>query len=72
MRLISTIFLGALLATTQQRTDGELTSSPVRGSVHVLVMPAAGNVGVSAGPDGAFIIDDQFVTTIFMSEQGGS
>ena len=40
--------------------DGELTSSPVRGSVHVLVMPAAGNVGVSAGPDGAFIIDDQF------------
>ncbi len=63
MRLIITLWLGVLLATAataQQRMDGELASSPVRGSVHVLVMPTAGNVGVSAGPDGVFIIDDQF------------
>lgn len=61
----STIFLlsGILLANAaigQQRMDGDLTSTPVRGSVHVLVMAAAGNVGVSVGKDGAFIIDDQF------------
>ncbi len=43
-----------------QPQDGELTVTPVRGSVHMLSMGAAGNVGVSAGPDGAFIIDDQF------------
>jgi glyoxylase-like metal-dependent hydrolase (beta-lactamase superfamily II) len=42
------------------RQEGELTVAPVRGSVHMLVMEPAGNVGVSAGPDGAFIIDDQF------------
>jgi glyoxylase-like metal-dependent hydrolase (beta-lactamase superfamily II) len=67
MRLISTAFLWALLATTataQQTMDGELASSPVRGSVHVLIMPSAGNVGVSAGPDGAFIIDDQFAPMV--------
>ncbi len=63
MRLITTLFLGLVLSTGaagQQRMDGDLSSSPVRGSVHVLVMPSAGNVGVSAGPDGVFIIDDQF------------
>lgn len=41
-------------------TSGDLVVTSVRGSVHMLVMPAAGNVGVSAGEDGAFIIDDQF------------
>jgi len=67
MRLITTLCLGVLLAagaTAQQRMDGELSSSPVRGSVHVLVMPSAGNVGVSAGPDGVFIIDDQFAPMV--------
>ncbi len=57
--------LGHLQAQAQTQTQsareqGELTSTPVRGSVHMLVMPSAGNVGVSAGRDGAFIIDDQF------------
>jgi glyoxylase-like metal-dependent hydrolase (beta-lactamase superfamily II) len=51
-------------AVAQMRMDGELTSAPVRGSVHVLVMPSAGNVGVSAGPDGAFVIDDQFAPMV--------
>lgn len=63
MRVPAALGLGLLLATAaaaQQRMDGELSSTPVRGSVHVLVMGGAGNVGVSAGPDGAFIIDDQF------------
>ena len=59
-----TVLLAALFLVTsavaQQRMDGDLTSTPVRGSVHVLVMPAAGNVGVSVGKDGVFMIDDQF------------
>jgi len=63
MRVIAGLLAGVLLATTvaaQQRMEGDLTSTPVRGSVHVLVMPAAGNVGVSVGKDGVFMIDDQF------------
>ena len=59
-----TVLLAALFLVTsavaQQHMDGDLTSTPVRGSVHVLVMPAAGNVGVSVGKDGVFMIDDQF------------
>jgi glyoxylase-like metal-dependent hydrolase (beta-lactamase superfamily II) len=50
----------AATAGAQSREEGELTSTPVRGSVHVLVMPTAGNVGLSVGEDGAFLIDDQF------------
>jgi cyclase len=63
MRPTTLLLSGLLLAipaVAQQRMDGDLTSTPVRGSVHVLVMAAAGNVGVSVGKDGAFIIDDQF------------
>ncbi|MEQ1803294.1 MAG: MBL fold metallo-hydrolase [Gammaproteobacteria bacterium] len=63
MRSVTWLLSGLLLATAavaQQRMDGDLTSTPVRSSVHVLVMPSAGNVGVSVGRDGAFIIDDQF------------
>jgi len=61
--LAGIVLTGAVEA-QQPREDGELTSSPVRGSVHVLVMPAAGNVGVSVGRDGAFIIDDQFAPMV--------
>ncbi|MDH5275043.1 MAG: MBL fold metallo-hydrolase [Gammaproteobacteria bacterium] len=63
MRLFVGLLSGMVLmgaASAQQRMDGDLSSAPVRGSVHVLVMPSAGNVGVSVGRDGAFIIDDQF------------
>jgi glyoxylase-like metal-dependent hydrolase (beta-lactamase superfamily II) len=63
MRLFVGLLSGMVLmgaASAQQRMDGDLSSAPVRGSVHVLVMPSAGNVGVSVGKDGAFIIDDQF------------
>jgi glyoxylase-like metal-dependent hydrolase (beta-lactamase superfamily II) len=63
MRAILGFLAGMLLVCgveAQQREDGELTSTPVRGGVHVLVMGAAGNVGLSVGRDGAFLIDDQF------------
>ncbi|NTX11245.1 MBL fold metallo-hydrolase [Myxococcus sp. CA056] len=36
-----------------------VTSSPVAGNVHMLV-GAGGNIGVSVGPDGLLIVDDQF------------
>lgn len=67
MTRLTTLTLALLLASpaiAQQVRDGDLTSTPVRGSVHVLVMAAAGNVGVSAGPDGAFVIDDQFAPMV--------
>lgn len=48
----------------QPQMEGELTSTAVRGSVHVLVMPTAGNIGVSVGRDGIFIIDDQYAPMV--------
>ena len=43
-----------------RRFEGPLETVPLRGSVYMLVMEPAGNIGVSAGADGAFVIDDQF------------
>ena len=43
-----------------RRMEGELIVTPVRGSVYLMEMEPAGNLGVSVGDDGAFIIDDQF------------
>lgn len=37
----------------------EVTAEPVSGSVHMLT-GAGGNIGVSVGPDGTLIIDDQY------------
>ncbi|MGE0622788.1 MAG: MBL fold metallo-hydrolase [Pseudomonadales bacterium] len=39
--------------------DVKVTAEPVRGSVYMLT-GAGGNIGVSVGPDGTLIIDDQF------------
>jgi glyoxylase-like metal-dependent hydrolase (beta-lactamase superfamily II) len=63
MRCVAIPVLLALAAAAHgqnQRQEGELTVAPIRGSVHFLVMEPAGNLAVSAGPDGAFVIDDQF------------
>ncbi len=43
-----------------RRQEGPLETVPLRGNIYMMVMEPAGNVGVSAGTDGAFIIDDQF------------
>ncbi len=43
-----------------RRMEGPLETVPLRGSVYMMVMEPAGNLGVSAGADGAFVIDDQF------------
>ena len=43
-----------------RRLEGELETTHLRESVYLLMMEPAGNVGLSVGDDGAFIIDDQF------------
>lgn len=48
----------------QSREEGELTVTAVRGGIHFLVMPTAGNLAVSVGPDGAFVVDDQFAPMV--------
>lgn len=49
-------------ASAQQRQDFssvQIKTTPVAGSVYMLE-GAGGNIGVSAGPDGVLIVDDQF------------
>jgi glyoxylase-like metal-dependent hydrolase (beta-lactamase superfamily II) len=47
------------LAQLPDPAKANVTSSPVAGNVHMLV-GAGGNIGVSVGPDGLLIVDDQF------------
>lgn len=52
--------LAALTVNAQQDfSKVEIKAKPVSGSVHMLE-GAGGNIGVSAGPDGILIVDDQF------------
>lgn len=62
--LFTAIILLASLAQTAsaqgRRMEGDLIVTPVRGGVYLMEMEPAGNLGVSVGEDGAFVIDDQF------------
>ena len=61
--LVAIFGLAALTQTASaqgRRMEGDLIVTPVRGSVYLMEMEPAGNLGVSVGDDGAFIIDDQF------------
>lgn len=63
IRIVALVLLVVAITAGAQmgrQADAELTSTPVRGSVHLLRMDPGGNVAASVGPDGAFIIDDQF------------
>jgi len=56
--------LGALLlaapAAAQPRTDSiPLTITPVSGSIHLLI-GRGGNIAISSGEDGVFLVDDQY------------
>lgn len=62
----TTSFFIALLALAMQSTQGqqdyskvEIKTIPVAGNIYMLE-GAGGNIGVSAGPDGILIVDDQF------------
>jgi cyclase len=55
-----TAFFSSSSAISQDRwADAKITSQPVSGSVHMLE-GMGGNIGVSAGPEGILIIDDQY------------
>jgi cyclase len=55
-----TALFSASSAISQDRwADAKITSQPVSGSVHMLE-GMGGNIGVSAGPEGILIIDDQY------------
>jgi glyoxylase-like metal-dependent hydrolase (beta-lactamase superfamily II) len=55
--------LSGVAALAQQRdwSKVEIKSEPVRGNIHMLSTNVGGNIGVSVGPDGILIIDDQFL-----------
>ena len=57
---ISLLVLATTASAQGRRMEGDLIVTPVRGSVYLMEMEPAGNLGVSVGEDGAFIIDDQF------------
>lgn len=50
---------GALAQQRQDFSGVQIKTTPVAGSVYMLE-GAGGNIGVSAGPDGVLIVDDQF------------
>jgi glyoxylase-like metal-dependent hydrolase (beta-lactamase superfamily II) len=54
----------SLPSQAQRAIEGELAVTPVRGGIYYMVMPAAGNLAVSVGPDGVFIVDDQFAPMV--------
>lgn len=60
---ISALLISAVLmsvpAAAQDLDDVRITVVPVAGNVHMLV-GAGGNIGLSAGADGVFLVDDQY------------
>lgn len=51
----------AITADEDRFKDVEITSTPVAEGIHMLT-GQAGNIGVSVGADGVFLIDDQFAS----------
>jgi cyclase len=61
LSLITTLTLAAFAASAQQNFDKvEIKATHVAGSIHMLE-GAGGNIGVSAGPDGVLLVDNQFL-----------
>lgn len=59
-RLATVLFVAGLPLLAQRNFDQvEIQATPVAGRVHLLT-GSGGNIGVSAGPDGVLIVDDQF------------
>jgi glyoxylase-like metal-dependent hydrolase (beta-lactamase superfamily II) len=53
------VALAGPVAAQQDMTDVEITATHVAGTVYML-QGRGGNIGVSIGPDGALLVDDQF------------
>jgi glyoxylase-like metal-dependent hydrolase (beta-lactamase superfamily II) len=58
-RLLAVILAAATGATAAQEPPPEIRAEQVAPGVHVLY-GSGGNIGVSSGPDGIFLIDDQY------------
>lgn len=56
---ITALFSAGSAISQDRWADAKITSQPVSGSVHMLE-GMGGNIGVSAGPEGILIIDDQY------------
>ena len=56
---VGLLLISPALALAQDFSEVQITTTPVRGSIHML-QGSGGNIGVSIGDDGTFIIDDQF------------
>jgi cyclase len=54
-----TLLLVPAASLAQDFSQVQITSTPVRGSIYML-QGSGGNIGVSIGDDGTFIVDDQF------------
>ena len=63
MKRITIGLLGAVLASTsvfaQDFSQVQITTIPVTDNIYML-QGSGGNIGVSIGDDGTFIVDDQF------------
>ena len=64
IEILMTIAISFVLMQTAsaqgRRMEGDLIVTPVRGGIYLMEMEPAGNLCVSIGEDGAFVIDDQF------------
>ena len=58
-RLLSLFLFISLPALSQDMSDVEVTAHPVAGNVY-FIEGRGGNIGMCAGPDGVFLIDDQY------------
>ncbi|HUP51845.1 MAG TPA: MBL fold metallo-hydrolase [Longimicrobiales bacterium] len=56
---VGLLLISPALALAQDFSEVQITTVPVRGSIYML-QGSGGNIGVSIGDDGTFIIDDQF------------
>ena len=58
--LLSQLLAADFASGQGRRMEGDLETVLVRQNIYLMVMEPAGNMAVSVGDDGAFLIDDQF------------
>jgi len=56
---VALLLMSPVLGMAQDFSQVQITTTPVRGSIYML-QGSGGNIGVSIGDDGTFIVDDQF------------
>ncbi len=56
---VTSLAVALMLAAACAQDEAEITATPVAGTIYML-QGQGGNIGLCTGPDGAFVIDDQF------------